>query len=231
MRTFWPIGYPNVQKGNPMNDNSLKKKGGNERLAGNDVTVEINALHKEIQNILDTVKSRALGKAIRIGELLLEQKRKLPHGSFGDWIREKLPFDVRQAQRYMRAFENQETLKASCRTHLSLTGAMEYLAETSGYDFSDVKTAMEENLKRLGDCYENNEHYAKAITRVAVREKLCTPEDQIRFAESLLGEKEFCHEGEIASACTLAKHLSGIYWILKKTNSTEDLRALESAVR
>lgn len=44
----------------------------------------------------------AVQHAIRCGELLIEAKATMPHGSFGGWCA-TLPFDERTAQRYMSA--------------------------------------------------------------------------------------------------------------------------------
>ena len=49
---------------------------------------EIGQLHNEIIGHLKT----SLEKAIRIGELLSEQKDSLKHGEFIPWIKDNLPF-------------------------------------------------------------------------------------------------------------------------------------------
>lgn len=54
---------------------------------------------------------QALPMAIRIGELLHEQKEALPHGQFTPWIEAHLPFSPRTARNYMRVFEHRERLK------------------------------------------------------------------------------------------------------------------------
>lgn len=47
------------------------------------VTVEIQALHKQAQQM-------ALGYAIEIGRRLVEVKAMLPHGQWGEYLRERL---------------------------------------------------------------------------------------------------------------------------------------------
>lgn len=76
---------------------------------------EIIGLHSEICGLLKT----SLEKAVRIGELLSEQKASLPHGEFGAWIKANLPFTQRTAQNYMRLFDNREQLKNENVSHLS----------------------------------------------------------------------------------------------------------------
>jgi len=68
---------------------------------------EICSLHTEIAGSC----RMALDKAIRIGELLAEHKASLPHGEFGRWIQEHLPFSDRTARNYMRCYESRELLK------------------------------------------------------------------------------------------------------------------------
>jgi hypothetical protein len=48
---------------------------------------------------------------MRVGELLVQQKQKLPHGEFTKWVEENLPFCVRTAQNYMKVFRNNKQLK------------------------------------------------------------------------------------------------------------------------
>jgi len=68
---------------------------------------EIARLHDEIGGHLRT----SLAKAIRIGELLAQQKADLPHGAFTAWITENLPFTDRTARNYMTLYEHREGLK------------------------------------------------------------------------------------------------------------------------
>jgi hypothetical protein len=76
---------------------------------------EIRRLHNEI---LDSLKM-SLEKAIRIGELLTEQKGTLKHGEFGIWVKENLPFTNRTAENYMRAYRESDRLKNETVSDLS----------------------------------------------------------------------------------------------------------------
>jgi hypothetical protein len=69
---------------------------------------EIISLHEEIRRAAETM----IQKAIRIGKLLVQHKRKLPHGEFGSWIEDNLPFCVRTGQLYMDIFRNKELLES-----------------------------------------------------------------------------------------------------------------------
>lgn len=75
---------------------------------------EIVRLHGEI---VDSLRL-SLDKAIRIGELLTEQKERLGHGRFGAWCA-KLPFGQRTAQNYMRLFDQRDRLKSETVSHLT----------------------------------------------------------------------------------------------------------------
>jgi hypothetical protein len=72
-----------------------------------DCTEEIINLHDEISQQVKSI----LPKIMRIGELLVEQKQKMQHGQFTQWVTDNLPFSVRTAQNYMKVFLNKEQLK------------------------------------------------------------------------------------------------------------------------
>jgi hypothetical protein len=72
-----------------------------------DISAEIINLHDKISQQVKSI----LPKIMRIGELLVEQKQKLPHGQFTKWVEENLPFTIRTAQNYMKVFFNKERLK------------------------------------------------------------------------------------------------------------------------
>jgi len=76
-------------------------------VVGNDIAQEIARLHTEV---LSCVKV-GLETAIRIGELLTQQKEKLGHGYFTRWINANLPFTDRTARNYMRLYEGRDRLK------------------------------------------------------------------------------------------------------------------------
>jgi len=70
---------------------------------------EIIKLHNEVYSLLKT----SLEKALRIGELLAEQKKSLKHGEWLLWIKANLPFSERAAQRYMGVYYKQELIKSA----------------------------------------------------------------------------------------------------------------------
>jgi len=76
-------------------------------VVGDDIAQEIGRLHIEV---LSCVKV-GLETAIRIGELLTQQKEKLGHGYFTRWINANLPFTDRTARNYMRLYEGRDRLK------------------------------------------------------------------------------------------------------------------------
>ena len=60
-----------------------------------------------------------LETAIRIGELLTEQKSSMPHGDFTAWIADRLPFTDRTARNYIRLHHERDRLKAESVSGLS----------------------------------------------------------------------------------------------------------------
>ena len=98
---------------------------------------EITILHNDIAGHL----RQSLDKAIRIGELLKEQKDNLKHGDFMKWVSDNLPFTDRTARNYMRLFENRDKLKTE--TVSTLTTAYKMLNE------SREESAQEEAIREI----------------------------------------------------------------------------------
>jgi hypothetical protein len=91
---------------------------------------EINRLHNELMH----EAKMTLCKAIRIGELLVAEKRKLKHGGWLAWCEANLVVDQRTARRYAELFRNQAYLKSDSVTDLTtayatLSGKRKRLAQ------------------------------------------------------------------------------------------------------
>ena len=56
-------------------------------------------------------RSALLEKAIRIGELLAEQKETMAHGEWLPWLADKVPSSERTARNYMRLYDQRAELK------------------------------------------------------------------------------------------------------------------------
>lgn len=84
---------------------------------------EIKTLHLEIMGHL----KMSLEKAIKIGQLLTEQKTELKHGEFTPWMKDNLPFTERTARNYMKLFQEKHRLKTE--TVSDLTSAYRLLSE------------------------------------------------------------------------------------------------------
>ena len=96
---------------------------------------EIRRLHEEIGGALRL----SVEKAIRIGELLTEQKAGMGHGSWLPWIEANCPFDERTARRYMRLHARREELKSDSVS--DLTSAYRLL-ETSEHEEGNEEYAL-----------------------------------------------------------------------------------------
>jgi Protein of unknown function (DUF3102) len=91
----------------------------------------LSVLAAEINSARDTFKKstrRAIEEGYYVGELLARAKGQLAHGEWLPWVEANCTFAVREAQRYLRAYEKRAQLpNASGMTHLSLTAAMKAL--------------------------------------------------------------------------------------------------------
>jgi hypothetical protein len=113
---------------------------------------EIRKLHGEIAESLQMT----VAKAIRIGELLAEQKAKLDHGEWTPWIEANLPFSYRSARRYITFFENRDQICHGGRFH-EIDGAIKLLnardPDLTMMDFAVTagqRKFFEETLKKAG---------------------------------------------------------------------------------
>jgi len=76
---------------------------------------EIRRLHGEIAGELQTT----VEKAIRVGELLTEQKASMAHGEWLPWVEAEAGISARLAQEYMRMYEHRAALKSASLAHLA----------------------------------------------------------------------------------------------------------------
>ncbi|MBN1835767.1 MAG: DUF3102 domain-containing protein [Spirochaetales bacterium] len=76
---------------------------------------EICRLHNEIGGYL----KMTLDRAIRIGQLLTEQKAGLTHGKWLPWVEANCPFSERLARDYMRFYDRRDELKTASVADLS----------------------------------------------------------------------------------------------------------------
>jgi hypothetical protein len=72
-----------------------------------DRILQINRLHQDIIGIV----KMTLDKVITIGQLLSQIKTEIPHGEFGQWCRINLEFSERTVQRYLKVYNNRESVK------------------------------------------------------------------------------------------------------------------------
>ena len=108
-----------------------------------DATRQIKDMHGVVTDGVRVV----FENAINIGEILCQQKKKLPHGEFTKWVDGNLPFTMRAAQNYMKLFNNKDMLINANVSHLGQ--AYKLLVEPKQTD-NDLE-------KLLFDCYKELE--------------------------------------------------------------------------
>ncbi len=65
---------------------------------------EIGVITSEIKDICRQAQSMALMYAVEIGRRLTEAKEVLPHGEWGEWLKNEVEFSERSAQNFMKLF-------------------------------------------------------------------------------------------------------------------------------
>lgn len=150
---------------------------------------EITILHTEIKKDL----ASTLQKAIRIGELLCEQKNRLEHGQFTSWIKDNLPFTDRTARNYMRLYHERDKLKTENvsvlnEAYSALTGkekSFKDMVEQEELEAQDVWHLIKENqqieaLIELGKIIENSKIRNVLYKKISKIEKIEDQQEQIK---------------------------------------------------
>lgn len=176
------------------------------------VVNEITNLHGEIAMCLKI----GMEKAIRIGELLTEQKGKLGHGYFGLWIANKLPFTDRTARNYMKVYAERDRLKTE--TISVLTDAYKLLA-TKAYHGEcsrplDSFYSARESLLLLHGCELDNQDYHSLFEKAQELTRICFAELQKHF--------------EIADTLQRDAAITEICWLSKVSKQLQDDWAIEN---
>ena len=78
----------------------------------------------------ETALKAGLGHALKAGELLVDAKKGVPHGSWNAWLQENFEGSDRTARAYMRVYSHREELEAKRQSSavLSLDGALKALS-------------------------------------------------------------------------------------------------------
>ena len=66
---------------------------------------DIQVITAEIKDLCERARSMALAFVVEIGRRLEEAKEALPHGAWGDWLKNEVGFSQSSANNYMRLFE------------------------------------------------------------------------------------------------------------------------------
>ena len=175
------------------------------------VTAEIQTLHRQAQQM-------ALGYAIEIGRRLAEVKAMLPHGAWGEYLRDKLGYKPSTANNFMRIFDaygaEQQSLfggeaKSQALGDLSYTKALallvlpeeereEYLA---GHDVEGMSTReLQKALRELQEA-RAEQHSAEAARQKAeedmrlANERLSGMGEEVEQARKAQEEAEHRAEG------------------------------------
>jgi Protein of unknown function (DUF3102) len=135
---------------------------------------EIVTLHSEIVASARTT----LDKAIRIGELLVREKKLLKHGEWLPFLA-KLPFSDPTAQRYMRCYGRRAELKSVNVTDLS-----------QAYRLLVTKPAAEKRAKVIELVAANGPVMAKSIKAEVEQETEEIEIPHIKSADEILSEQE-----------------------------------------
>lgn len=86
-----------------------------------DLADRINAAHEEAFRHAKA----AILRAIDVGDLLTQAKAQVKHGEWIPWVEANCRFGVRQAQKYLRAYEHRESLTANAHSDSPLPATID----------------------------------------------------------------------------------------------------------
>lgn len=174
------------------------------------VTVEIKTLQKQAQQVV-------LGYAIEIGRRLTEAKSLLPHGAWGDWLRDEVEYSKSTANNFMRIFDA-------------------YGSDQMGFFGAEAKSQALGNLsytkalRLLAIPEEEREEFAEAhnVEDISTREldRLIKERDEAR-AEKTEALERAAAATEKAEAAAAAQETLQQYFDTQRRELTEKLAAAE----
>ncbi len=156
------------------------------------ITTEIKALHGQAQQII-------LGYAIEIGRRLTEAKALLPHGAWGDWLRDEVAFSKSTANNFMRIFDEYGAAqlglfgpeaKSQALGNLNYTKALKLLAipEEEREAFAEEHRVEDLSSRELDRLIRERDEARKAAAEA--KELAEQRESAARQAEKLQSEAE-----------------------------------------
>lgn len=80
----------------------------NELIEASGVSLTPTTIDEITRNVLQTkreAQQAAIYYSVKLGRQLTEAKALLPHGAWGDWLRDKVDFSQRQAENFMKIYE------------------------------------------------------------------------------------------------------------------------------
>ncbi len=112
----------------------------------NKIYATMQALHKSA----DEHRQRALELALKLGELLIAQKKAVGHGNWEQWCADNFMFSINTAKRYMRVYRNKSQLGEAKKVMVK-TLRQAYIATgvISQEAVEKTKSDMAGNIKKL----------------------------------------------------------------------------------
>lgn len=121
------------------------------------VEEEINKLHNDISSGMKDL----IDKAVQIGKLLSQKKKKVKHGEWIPWVKDNLVFNERQAQKYMQLYEKRTLIKkisnTNCNSYLGIDNYLNEVRKIEGTKKPQQVEAFIEDVNE--DTSDNSQAY------------------------------------------------------------------------
>jgi hypothetical protein len=140
-----------------------------------EVTQEINRLHEEIEGLwegIQTAQKEAFQKALRVGQLLTEQKKRMKRGEWTPWLQGgTLRFSHQTAYNYMELYKRRQELKI--QNVLKLSDAYRYIrGEELERPRLPVKRGLPKGINRIAEVLSKTktpERHIKELRKLELR--------------------------------------------------------------
>ena len=213
---------------------------------------EAEIIAADVRQIVFNTRAVAIGNSIEIGRRLCRAKELIPHGAWGAWLKERVEFSERQAQNFMKVYNERDSLhkllfassNPQTPADLSLTKALQLLTipAEEREEFVEQNNALEMSSRELAQAIkerdEAREDAQKAWVqveegRLAVEDAEAQKKASLEYAEAareqVASATKRAEDAEAARDAAKQKHEKAVNAAVKK--ATKEIEATYTALQ
>lgn len=199
---------------------------------------EAEIIAADVRQIVFNTRAVAIGNSIEIGRRLCRAKELVPHGAWGTWLKERVEFSERQAQNFMKVYNERDSLhkllfassNPQTPADLSLTKALQLLTipAEEREEFVEQNNALEMSSRELAQAIKERDEARQDACRAweQVEENRLTLEDAEAQKKASLEYAERARE-QVESAIKRAEEAEAA----RDTAKAKQEKAVNAAVK